>query len=104
LKTPVHAQTLVDYFSSNPKVHSHGLDDTGIPATSTSNTDLKVITMEIASGKREEVYWEKVPEKVRRQAVMAQVNHSDAELSEGDAVRARKRRRSSACKTRRGQM
>jgi hypothetical protein len=29
----------------------------------------KAITTEIIEGKKEEVYWEKVPEKVRRQAV-----------------------------------
>lgn len=46
-------------------VQSHGLDDIG----KTPGVSQKAITTEIIEGKKEEVYWEKVPEKVRRQAV-----------------------------------
>ena len=38
------------------------------PATSASSPTC-AITPELVLGKREELYWEKVPEKVRRQAV-----------------------------------
>lgn len=46
-------------------VQSRGLDDIG----KTPGASQKAIAMEIIEGKKEEVYWEKVPEKVRRQAV-----------------------------------
>ncbi|KAG1752410.1 uncharacterized protein EDB91DRAFT_1195246 [Suillus paluster] len=65
LASPEHACALVDYFFGQAIMQSHGLDDMGKnPATSQ-----KAIIMEIIAGKKEEVYWEKVPEKVRRQAV-----------------------------------
>lgn len=33
-------------------------------------TGAKAIAVELVQGRREEVYWDRVPEKVRRQAVM----------------------------------
>jgi len=39
--------------------------------------------MELIEGKREELYWEKVPEKARRQAVQNALRLSD---NRGDAV------------------
>ncbi|KAG2141646.1 hypothetical protein BD769DRAFT_1626178 [Suillus cothurnatus] len=65
LASPEHGRILVDRFSSQPVVQSHGLDDIG----KTPGASQKAITTEIIEGKKEEVYWEKVPEKVRRQAV-----------------------------------
>ncbi|KAG2042062.1 hypothetical protein BDR03DRAFT_912464 [Suillus americanus] len=65
LASPEHGRILVDRFSSQPVVQSHGLDDTG----KTPGPSQKTIATEIIEGKKEEVYWEKVPEKVRRQAV-----------------------------------
>ena len=44
---------------------SNGLDDTG----TTTDTKSNAIAVELVVGKREEFYWEKVPEKIRRQAV-----------------------------------
>jgi len=63
--SPDHARALVDYFSCRPIIQSHGLDDIG----ESPGASKKAITTEIIEGKKEEVYWEKVPEKVRRQAV-----------------------------------
>lgn len=65
LASPDHARVLVDRFSSQPVVQSHGLDDIGKTPGASQNP----ITTEIIEGKKEELYWEKVPEKVRRQAV-----------------------------------
>lgn len=65
LASPEHGRVLVDRFSSHPVVQSHGLDDIG----KTPEASQKAIATEIIEGKKEEVYWEKVPEKVRRQAV-----------------------------------
>lgn len=47
------------------------MDDSG--NTFPANKSASVITMEIVQGKREELYWDKVPEKVRRQAVQKAV-------------------------------
>ncbi|KAG1782921.1 hypothetical protein EV702DRAFT_1040730 [Suillus placidus] len=65
LASPDHGRVLVDRFSSQPVVQSHGLDDIGKTPGASQNP----ITTEIIEGKKEELYWEKVPEKVRRQAV-----------------------------------
>ena len=42
------------------------------------------ITVEIVRGKKEELYWEKVPEKIRRQAVQAAAGLTPASQAEGD--------------------
>jgi len=86
-------------------VQERGLDDTG--TTQKSNGD--TITMEIVQGKREELYWDKVPEKVRKQAVQKAVNvqlqlnanvmsHNGGELDAGSVdgltnVKRKKRKR-----------
>jgi hypothetical protein len=66
LSTPQHAQLLVDHFAKHLHHQSHGLDEAG-----TRSLDAKEgsITTELVLGKREELYWQKVPEKVRKQAV-----------------------------------
>ncbi|KAI0787136.1 hypothetical protein BC629DRAFT_1582279 [Irpex lacteus] len=51
LATPKYTTQLVAHFSDNPVVQTTGLDDT------------------VVDGTREELYWLKVPEKIRRQAV-----------------------------------
>jgi hypothetical protein len=46
--------------------------------------------MEIVQGKREELYWDKVPEKVRKQAVQKVVNiqsNANAELHMGGGLK-----------------
>jgi len=70
LSTPPHSEELVAYFSSHLLSQASGLDGVGSSVGSTlSASPSKPIELEMVLGKREEVYWEKVPEKVRRQAV-----------------------------------
>lgn len=72
LRTPLHAQQLVHYLSSNSIFQTSGLDASGASFVHLSDKDdlqSKPILAEQVLGKREEVYWEKVPEKIRRQAV-----------------------------------
>jgi len=79
LTTPRQVKILVEYFAENPVVQLQGLDASGASLDSADATS-KPITMEVVQGKREEVYWERVPEKVRRQAVqkaIAQMTASD---------------------------
>ncbi|KAF7968009.1 hypothetical protein HWV62_11705 [Athelia sp. TMB] len=61
---PHYTHQVLEYFGAHLIKQSSGLDDTG--ATGTAGD---CITMEIVQGKREAVYWEKVPEKVRWKAV-----------------------------------
>ncbi|KAF9234358.1 hypothetical protein BU15DRAFT_90007 [Melanogaster broomeanus] len=65
LASPHYTTLLMEYFIEHVTVHAHGLDATGRRPTG----DDKPISVEIIQGKKEELYWEKVPEKVRRQAV-----------------------------------
>ncbi|KAG8218936.1 hypothetical protein J3R82DRAFT_4644 [Butyriboletus roseoflavus] len=67
LASPHHVTRLIEYFGCDArrKAQVHGLDATG----RTPVQDDKPIAMERIQGKKEELYWEKVPEKVRRQAV-----------------------------------
>jgi len=55
---------LKTYFNTHSIAQSSGLDDQG----STNSSGEKILT-ETVSGKKEQLYWEKVPEKIRRQAV-----------------------------------
>ncbi|KAI8989893.1 hypothetical protein BD414DRAFT_485452 [Trametes punicea] len=66
-----HAQTLVAAFQSRPVVQREGLDGTGSPLRDGCSEEerARAISMEIVQGTREELYWNKVPEKVRREAV-----------------------------------
>ncbi|KAG6902215.1 hypothetical protein C0995_003047 [Termitomyces sp. Mi166 len=101
LATPKHAHILVDHFLSNPTVHSTGLDDTGKPSDGASPP----VLIELVTGKREQLYWEKVPEKVRRLAVqkaLASMREASSSYGENGDVegcggqvdgRRRKRRR-----------
>ncbi|KAF9000291.1 hypothetical protein BDQ17DRAFT_1359966 [Cyathus striatus] len=66
LATPSHSTTFVAYFQEHTVFQSSGLDDTG---NAGGEDNEKAITMELVQGRREELYWEKVPEKVRRTAV-----------------------------------
>ncbi|KAF8547011.1 hypothetical protein OG21DRAFT_1517701 [Imleria badia] len=65
LASPDHATQLIAYFDARPKTQAHGLDATGRAPLA----DDKPIVSERVQGKKEELYWEKVPDKVRRQAV-----------------------------------
>lgn len=67
LSTPAHAEALVLHFTKQQVIQANGLDDKG--ALVDSSSKVKPIALENVTGKREEVYWERVPEKVRKQAV-----------------------------------
>ncbi|KAI9057683.1 hypothetical protein FKP32DRAFT_1660778 [Trametes sanguinea] len=71
LSAPHHAQALVAAFHSQRVVQRQGLDDTGtpLPEDCTEDERATAISVEIVQGMREELYWSKVPEKVRREAV-----------------------------------
>ena len=68
MSTPAHARLISQHFRQNSTVQDRGLDDSGT-SISSMNPGMKPIIIEVAEGKREEVYWQKVPDKVRRQVV-----------------------------------
>ncbi|KAG6836024.1 hypothetical protein H0H93_012169, partial [Arthromyces matolae] len=80
LATPQHAHILVEHFIAHPTIHSRGLDEVGSPTDGKSQP----VSMEIVTGKREELYWEKVPEKIRRQAVQKALSSATANLGTGN--------------------
>jgi hypothetical protein len=76
LTTSARTTALHTYFKTNSITQSFGLDDVGVPSSSGDG-----ITMEIISAKKEQLYWEKVPEKVRQQAVQRAIqNQSDSSV------------------------
>ena len=68
VSTPAHARLISQHFRQNSTVQDRGLDDSGT-SISSMNSRLKPVIIEVVEGKREEIYWQKVPDKVRRQAV-----------------------------------
>lgn len=68
---------------------TNGLDSEG-----SRDAETKAITMETMGGRREEIYWEKVPLKVRREAVDKALRLLEPEITrkdEGGQKRARRR-------------
>ncbi|KAH9482264.1 hypothetical protein JR316_0004362 [Psilocybe cubensis] len=75
-----------------------GLDDSGemLSSTSQDKSPKLAIIPEMVSGRREELYWQKVPERVRRQAVdkaLSILNVGDAQTFQFERTSGKKRRR-----------
>ncbi|KAF8901130.1 hypothetical protein CPB85DRAFT_1473488, partial [Mucidula mucida] len=79
LATPHDARKLNTWFGERRLTQDTGLDGTGVEGGTTP------IEMEIVQGRREELYWDKVPEKVRVQAV-------DKALGSGSSAQMQKKR------------
>ncbi|KAI0774671.1 hypothetical protein BD413DRAFT_472079 [Trametes elegans] len=69
LSAPHHARALVSAFEARPLAQRSGLDSTGAPPAEAGPDSARAIAAEVVAGTREELYWSKVPEKVRREAV-----------------------------------
>ncbi|KAH8106498.1 hypothetical protein DFH11DRAFT_1639925 [Phellopilus nigrolimitatus] len=80
LTAPQHARALVAHFSDRKITQASALDSEGAPPA--GDTSIEIV---LVQGKKEEVYWEKVPEKIRKQAVAkAQGVFEDAAVRNGD--------------------
>jgi len=86
--SPSEASALVSFFSENAIAQRDALDQEGGEPT----TLRLPITIELIHGKREELYWEKVPEKTR-QAALERLYGSAAVAHENDDGRKGKRRK-----------
>jgi hypothetical protein len=71
LSTPAHTDALVLHFTKQRLIQVNGMDGRGAAIDSLSTA--KPMVLEKVLGRREEVYWERVPEKVRRQAVQKMI-------------------------------
>ncbi|TCD61397.1 hypothetical protein EIP91_008518 [Steccherinum ochraceum] len=85
LATPTHTAQLITHFSEHLTIQTSGLDNAG--STSDSPSPSKPVMMERVEGTREELYWGKVPEKVRRGAVEKAVKGVGASQEGGDEER-----------------
>ncbi|KAM6499024.1 hypothetical protein JOM56_004532 [Amanita muscaria] len=81
LSTPTHTDLLVQHFERQRTIQADGLDDEGTPRDPSGASD-KAITVEKITGKKEEVYWERVPEKVRWQAVQKVITFLGGEVKQ----------------------
>ncbi|KAJ7589965.1 hypothetical protein C8J56DRAFT_936570 [Mycena floridula] len=93
LAAPRYANVLVEYFAKHLLRQSSGLDKTGTPTTNSP------LSLELVPNMPEELYWSKVPEKVRREAVAKAVRltngnatKNDAEAEEGNGRKRRRKR------------
>ncbi|KAG7097544.1 hypothetical protein E1B28_004883 [Marasmius oreades] len=67
--TPGHATAIIDYFTLNKVAQGSGLDACGSPLPLKPAPHSSAIMVELVLGRREQIYWEKVPLKVRTAAV-----------------------------------
>jgi len=91
LSTPAHADAVVLHFTKQQLIQVNGLNDKGAPVDSSSK--VKPIALENVTGKREEVYWERVPEKVRKQAVQKTIALAERSSEVGPEAPKKKRRK-----------
>jgi hypothetical protein len=92
-----HARLLVDYFDVQAIAQASGLD-VGMRQDESGKSE--AISVELVQGKKEEVYWEKVPEKVRKQAVLKAlafaapaIGRDEPEVTETESRKRKRRRR-----------
>ncbi|KAK7038257.1 RRM-3 domain-containing protein [Favolaschia claudopus] len=92
LATAANAKNLVEHFTNNLTVQATGLDDSGCQSNGKVGSS-KAVYMELVVGKREELYWEKVPDKICLQAVQKALGLADAPPVQNDSWSGEGRRR-----------
>ncbi|KAF9062551.1 hypothetical protein BDP27DRAFT_1300327 [Rhodocollybia butyracea] len=80
VSSPLSARALVTFFGERHLVQSDALDGTG------AQEGGKFIQVELMQGKKEQVYWEKVPEKIRYEAVRKAVSAENGAVSSSISV------------------
>ena len=63
-----HTEAIIKHFSQDKFVQNGALDNVG--QSLASHPKLKPLEVESIRGKKEEMYWDKVPEKIRMQALV----------------------------------
>ncbi|KAJ3824021.1 hypothetical protein EV361DRAFT_353297 [Lentinula raphanica] len=84
--SPSHAPALQKHFLRHRIVQEMPLDDNGVDLTIGAEKAgaSKHIEVEVIQGKKEEIYWEKVPMKVRQEAVRKALSISNATSSRSE--------------------
>lgn len=67
LSNSTHADAIRNHFAGGKVVQDGALDNSGQP--SASHPKLQPLEVELVAGKKEEMYWDKVPAKIRMQAL-----------------------------------
>ncbi|KAF9058517.1 hypothetical protein BDP27DRAFT_1343487 [Rhodocollybia butyracea] len=80
VSSPLSARALVTFFGERHLVQSDALDGTG------AQEGGNFIQVELMQGKKEQVYWEKVPEKIRYEAVRKAVSAENGAVSSSISV------------------
>ncbi|THH05202.1 hypothetical protein EW145_g4966 [Phellinidium pouzarii] len=83
LAAPSYARTLVKYFSSREVTQENALDSAGVPQSKRGVS--MPIEVELIQGRKEEMYWAKVPENIKKQAIAKAQTHAKPEY-EGSAM------------------
>ncbi|KAJ3853301.1 hypothetical protein EV368DRAFT_39219, partial [Lentinula lateritia] len=78
LSSPSQASALQSYLTRHCIVQNTALDDAGIKVEKAQTDKPKYIGVEVIQGKKEEIYWEKVPIKVRQEAVRKATSNANA--------------------------
>ncbi|KAJ4489622.1 hypothetical protein C8J55DRAFT_547634 [Lentinula edodes] len=79
--SPSQASALQSYLTRHCIVQNTALDDTGIEVGKAQTDKPKYVEVEVVQGKKEEIYWEKVPIKVRQEAVWKAISNANATSS-----------------------
>ncbi|KAG8801732.1 hypothetical protein FRC17_006566 [Serendipita sp. 399] len=79
LPHPSPAQQLIDYLNSHNLVQLDGSDAVGTTLSSGPEESNRHIVTELVEGRAEAIYWEKVPEKIKRAAISKMIK-LDGEL------------------------
>ncbi|KAJ7193810.1 hypothetical protein GGX14DRAFT_587692 [Mycena pura] len=89
LTAAAHARRLVDHFAENPTVHARAGAPGSGGGSGGGGGENVAVAAELVQGTREGVYWERVPERVRAQAVQRARGLARGDGSGGAAVLAR---------------
>lgn len=76
LSSPIYAKLLVDYFTTNRVVQADGQDAKGQEGDAQG-----CIAVQVVTGRLEELYWDKVPERIRLDA-LRRIHRQDVSASE----------------------
>ena len=80
----MHSSRIRSYFTSRRIRQTSGSDTTGTELDADASASQKHIQVEIVSDRKEQMYWEKVPEKVKMEAVKKVVNVEAPDVEVGD--------------------
>jgi len=73
---PTQSQAIVSYLAQTTLVQSDGNDATMRSQSIDTEDEIRPLVAELVQGRAESIYWEKVPEKIRRVAITKSNRHN----------------------------